>query len=462
MDYSLFDYAGNPWNGATNNEVLTPNFFNGSDYDFSNMLNFTPPAGTSQNAMLNMAGNLQPTSSNMPGDYVGGSEYPFPNLPTSAYLPTSAAVSTVAPANTMVPADTLAPTALAITSQNNNPMSMLPPADGGQQGNSQVQERSSKPSLEDTNTQSSGQKRASSSVPSANPDVAPEPKPKRRRGARKKVRTAEELAIKRENHLQRNRDAAQKCRQKKKLTEAEKKDQMIKERQDNHFVWSQVAILEEELDAFQTFASDVDSRCNSDEHKGQARTSMDKIVMLSAKLQEQIDMCNQRRADVGQGFVMTRSYGGYVQQDSLQDGPESLQDGQSPAMSPQNSTYLPGHGRSNSYATSSVGDQPTGGSRSRPMTGDISQSGNRINTDFANSVNMSRNGSSGSIMQADSAIDFNSPAGGAKKDMSIEDDGIGNPKYRRDEPLPSLETTNADLSFTFLSQLELGGPDLAS
>merc|ERR1711964_196931 len=38
---------------------------------------------------------------------------------------------------------------------------------------------------------------------------------------------------------------------------------------------------------------------------------------------DQIDMCNQRRAQISQGLVMQRSVGGYAQQDSMQDGPGS-------------------------------------------------------------------------------------------------------------------------------------------
>ncbi|KAG4436065.1 hypothetical protein IFR05_008455 [Cadophora sp. M221] len=71
---------------------------------------------------------------------------------------------------------------------------------------------------------SPGQKRAGQTI--GRPSAAEEPKPKRRRGARKKVRTEEELAIRRENHLQRNRDAAQKCRQKM-VAEAKKEQQMV-------------------------------------------------------------------------------------------------------------------------------------------------------------------------------------------------------------------------------------------
>ncbi|KAH7419362.1 hypothetical protein BKA64DRAFT_699396 [Cadophora sp. MPI-SDFR-AT-0126] len=450
---TTYDYAGNPWNGSTlmNNELLAPSL-NDSDYDFSQMLNFTPPAGNLQNAMPNMPGNLQPTMGNMPGDYVGGSEYPFPSLPISTSLPTS------------TPANTLAPSALSLTSYSNVPTNASAPAGEPQLADLQVQREAERQSNEDETTQMGGQKRTKSTA--SNPDVAEEPKPKRRRGARKKVRTAEELAIKRENHLQRNRDAAQKCRQKKKLTEAEKKEQMIKERQDNHFAWNQVAMVEEELESFRNLAFDIDSSCDSDDHKAMAKNSLNKVSILAAQLQDRIDICNQRRAEIGQGLVMTKSFGGYVQQDSIPDAQDSMRDGQSPTMSAQNSTYLPGHGRSNSYATStvSISDLPSvqhNRMGSRPMSRDISYAGNRITTDFASGVNMSRNGSSGSPGQTDSAIDFNSPPEGAKKEISIEDEGIENPMYPKDVPLPSLETMipDADPSFAFLSQWTDGGAE---
>ncbi|PVH89567.1 hypothetical protein DL98DRAFT_507862 [Cadophora sp. DSE1049] len=428
-----FDYAGNPWNSSTyiHNEMFTPGLTNCPEYDFSHMLNFTPPAGTLQDTAPNMPGNLQPSLSNMPGDYVGGSEYPFPSLPASTSLPTSA------------PVNTLAPAALSINPYDNLPTDGVPPASELQSDSAQVHPGVDRQAHEDKTTQSvAGQKRTKSITSSA--DAGEEPKPKRRRGARKKVRTAEELAIKRENHLQRNRDAAQKCRQKKKLTEAEKKEQMVKERQDNHIAWNEVAMVEEQLESFRNLAFDIDRSCNSDDHKAMVKNSLNKVSILAAQLQDQIDMCNQRRAEIGQGLVMTKSFGSYVQQDSITDGQDSVQDGQSPAMSTQTSTYPPGHGRSNSYATSnvSVGDYPSAqcnGLQSRPISREMSYAGQQFNTDFANGANMSRDSSNGSVKQPDSALGLDSPPEGVKRDTSIDDEGIDNPMYLKDESLP-LET----------------------
>jgi len=441
MEYPTnYNYAGNPWSGSAfmNNQVLTPGF--DSEFEFSQLLNFSPAVGNSQNAMPNMPVNMQPTIQNMPGEFVDDSEFPFPTLPESTSLPTSASGNTLAPADLSITSIPTHGYAVAGESQSVDP---------------QVHDGVKRQTHDET-TQSAGQKRTK-----PNTDAGEEPKPKRRRGARKKIRTAEELAKKRENHLQRNRDAAQKCRQKKKQTEAEKKEQMVRERQDNHIAWNNIARVEEELESFRNLAFDIESSCDSDDHKAIARESLNKVSILVAQLQDRVDMCNQRRAGISEGLVMTRSFTGYVQQDSIQNGPESVQDAHSPAMSAQTSTYLPGHGRTNSHATStvSVGDLPSAqrnGMGSRPMSRDMSYSENphKINTDFANGANMSRNGSTPG--NSDSAIGSNSPPEGVKKDMAIDDEGIGNPIYRNNEPLPSLD---AGLDFAYLAQVQFSGQE---
>merc|ERR1712093_166646 len=204
-------------------------------------------------------------------------------------------------------------------------------------------------------THSTGQKRSPPATTSAS--AAEAFTPKRRRGARKKVRTEEELAIRRKNHLQRNRDAAHKCRQKKKLTEAEKREHIAKERHKNLLVWKQIAAVQDELESLRGVTLDIENHCQSSDHKTVAKTSIELIMKTVAKLQDQIDMCNQRRAQISQGLVMQRSFGGYAQQDSIQDGPGSIQDRQSPVMSSRTSTGFseqmlsPRSTRGSSYAT---------------------------------------------------------------------------------------------------------------
>ncbi|KAH7317368.1 hypothetical protein BKA65DRAFT_570963 [Rhexocercosporidium sp. MPI-PUGE-AT-0058] len=248
-----FDYAGNHFNGNpySNYTILTPSIFNASDFDFSDMLNFTPPIGNLEMTMLNMPGDSRLAASNFLGDYTSASEFPFPAIPANTYTLPLAVASTMAPA---------------------------------------------------------GQKRAQPATISASADE--EPKPKRRRGARKKIRTEEEIAIKRENRLQRNRDAAQKCRKKKQLTEAEKKEQLVKERYDNHIVWNQVAAVQDELESLRNLTLDIKSHCQSSDYKAVAKISLESIIETAAKLQDQVDTCNQRRTEISPGLIMQKSHGG--------------------------------------------------------------------------------------------------------------------------------------------------------
>jgi len=190
-------FKDNPYSNCT---LLTPSIFNASDVDFSNMLNFTPPIGNSEMAMLNMPGDSRLTASNFLGDYASGSEFPFPAIPANTYTLLSAVASTIAPADLSMPPD------------SNFPAHGLPgPVPQQDQSESQSASLQAKQGTErqeqlSETTRSAGQKRAQPATTSAG--AGEEPKPKRRRGARKKVRTEEEIAIRRENHLQRNRDAA--------------------------------------------------------------------------------------------------------------------------------------------------------------------------------------------------------------------------------------------------------------
>ncbi|KAH9208877.1 hypothetical protein DL95DRAFT_414415 [Leptodontidium sp. 2 PMI_412] len=465
MEYETsFDYAGDPLNSNSYLEygILTPSTFDASDYDFSNMLNFNPPAGESQMNMLNLQTNPQLARAEMPGGYVSDSEY-FPTFPASTSPFASTVASTIVPAalsmttSSDLPADGILqfvplqdssePRSLAAQPFDNNnlPVRELPQLVPLQaQIEPQLDTLAALPDAdrqqcEAETTHLAGQKSAKPTT--CCPGAGKVPKLKRRRGTRKKVRTEEELAIRRENHLQRNKDAAQKCRQKKKVMEAEKKKQMVMERQNNHIVWNQVTSVQDELDSFRFFALDIECHCHSDDHKIAAKTGLETIMKTAAKLQDQINMCNQRRAQISQGLVMQRSVGGYVQQDSMQNGPGSTHDSQSPAMSPQNSTGLseqmpsPRSTRGSSYAT------------------------RQLNTDFANGNRITRKVSNDSSTQPDSAVDFNSPPG-AKKDSPVEDEAIEKPVHEKEEFLP-LRTSmgnNADPMFALLAHMERTGP----
>ncbi|KAG4426835.1 hypothetical protein IFR04_000266 [Cadophora malorum] len=392
MEYETrFGYAGNPLdcNSSLDNTLLTPSIFNASDCDFSNILSLSP-VGDSQMNMLDMQANPQLARAKMPGNYVSGSEY-FPTFPAS----------------------TMAPAALCMATLSDLPVNGIPqsvPLQGQIEPQSDTlatQQDTDVQHCEAETTQVAGQKRAKTAT--CPPSAGEEPKPKRRRGARKKVRTEEELAIRKERHLQRNRNAAQKCRQKKKVSEDETKGKMVIERQKNLVVWNQVASVQDELESFRIFALAIGCHCHSDDHKIAAKTSLETILKTAANLQDQIDMCNQGRAQISQGLVMQRSFGGYAQQDAMLDGPDSTNDNQSPATSPQNSTGL---------SEQMLG--PRSSHRSSHAT-------RRLNTEFANSNKIIRKGSNDSSTQPDSAVDFNRPLAG--KDSPVEDEAIGIPVY---------------------------------
>ncbi|KAH7357115.1 hypothetical protein BKA65DRAFT_592633 [Rhexocercosporidium sp. MPI-PUGE-AT-0058] len=399
MEHETYvDYAGNPLNSNPylDNNFLTPNIFNTSDYDFGNMLDFSPLAGESQINMLDTQAYPQFARAKMAGGYVNGSEY-FPSFQASTSLIPWITTSTIAPA------------ALSRVPFSNLPMYEIPQSVPLQ---SQIEPQSDTLAVqldagiqqcEAETTYLAGQKRAKPTTCTAS--EVEEPKPKRRRGARKKVRTEEEMAIRRQHHLQRNRDAAQKCRQKKKITDAEKKDRMDKECQENHIVWNQVASIQDELKSLQILALGIGSHCHSDFHKIAAETSLEMIMTTSTKLQDQIDVCNQRRAQISQGLVMQKWFGGYSQQDSMLDSPGPTQDGQSTEMSPQNSTNF-----SEQMPSSCFIRESSSGTR-------------RLDTDIANSDEMTRKGSNNSSTQPDSAVDFSSPPG-SKKDLLVEDEAI--------------------------------------
>ena len=100
-----FDYAGNPFSGSrySNYTLLTPSIFNASDVDFSNLLDFTPPTGSSEIAILDIRGSPRLTESNLLGNHVSGSEFPFPAIPANTHTLPSAVAITVAASGFSMP-----------------------------------------------------------------------------------------------------------------------------------------------------------------------------------------------------------------------------------------------------------------------------------------------------------------------------------------------------------------------
>ncbi|XMA13688.1 hypothetical protein WAI453_006479 [Rhynchosporium graminicola] len=412
MEYETsFDYAGNSLNGNSCSDKLlfTPNIFNAPDYDFSNMLNLSPLVSESQMNMLEMHVNPQLARAKMPGSYVDGSEY-FPTFPASA------------PPMSWMMASAIVPAALPMATFSDLPADKVPlsiPLQGQIEPKSDTlvaQQGADIQQCEAERTRIAGKKRAKQAT--CPPCASQEPKPKKRRGARRKVRTEEELAIRREKHLQRNKYAAQKCRQKRRVLEDEIKENMAIERQKNLVIWNQVGSVQDELEPLRNLVLDIHYHCYSDDHKTSAKTGLEAIMKMATKLQDSIDICNQRRAQISHGLVMQRSFSGYAQQDSLWEGSGSTHDSQSPALSPQNSTGFseqilsPRSTRGSSYATG------------------------RLNTDLVNGNRTTRKVSNVSSTHPDSAVEFDSPPG-AMKDSPVEDEAIEIPVSGKEEFLPS-------------------------
>ncbi|KAH6699878.1 hypothetical protein BKA61DRAFT_209925 [Leptodontidium sp. MPI-SDFR-AT-0119] len=136
-------------------------------------------------------------------------------------------------------------------------------------------------------------------------------------------------------------------------------------------------------------------------------------------------MCNQRRAQIFQGLVMQRPFSSYAQQDSMQDGPGSTQDSQSPTMSSRNST---------SYSEQMLSPRSTRGS---------SYATRQLNTDSADGNELTRKGSNDSSTQPDSAVDVNSPPG--TKDLPVEGEAIEIQVHEEEFlPLRALRGNNAN------------------
>ncbi|KAG4434170.1 hypothetical protein IFR05_010362 [Cadophora sp. M221] len=446
MEHSSgFNYGGDPPNiNSYPNEALpTLGSLNTSDFDFSNMLNFTPPIANSQAVTSNMPGNRRQGRFDMPGNYVSGSEFPFPNLPTSMSQSPS------------VPVTALDPAALLMTSYSNLPDNGLPRSFSLQdQPEPQAITLPAQREIEgkgDRVTRSVVQKRETPSI-----DFGDEPKPKRKRGARKKVRSEQEKANKRQDHLRRNREAAQKCRHKKKISETEMQNKLCKERQNNQILWSNIDSVQDELKSLRSFAFDIESFCPFDQHKTEARKTLERIMAITTKLDAQILMCNHRRRKISPGLVMQRASGGYAQQDSIENDPGSMEDDLSPGMSTQSPSYPPEDtrmARSDSYAEVTSDDRPrqvmgtqANGMGGHPMSRGSSYDPRHTNTEFAGDVDMLRKASE------DSGAHFNSPAGATKKYYPVEDEAIDNSGYATQEPFSSPESMYED-DFAYFSLL---------
>ncbi|CZT13587.1 uncharacterized protein RAG0_17086 [Rhynchosporium agropyri] len=248
MEYETsFDYTGKLLdnNSCLDNIILTPSIFNAPDYDLSNMLNLSLPISETQMNMLDIHVNPQLARAKMPGGYVNGSEY-FPTIP--------AGTSPIS----WLTASTMAPAALAMATFGHLLADEVPksvPLQGQIEPESDrlaAQQDTDIKQRETKSTRTACQKRAKQAT--CTPSASQEPKPKRRRGTRKKVRTEEELASRREKHLQRNKKAAQKCRQKRRILEDETKENMAIEQRKNPIIGNQVASAEDELESLRTFA----------------------------------------------------------------------------------------------------------------------------------------------------------------------------------------------------------------
>lgn len=79
------------------------------------------------------------------------------------------------------------------------------------------------------------QKKVTAAAAATNPEDAPQPI--RRGRAKRKIRTDEEILLRRENHLTPNRNAAQKCRARKKILEDKRRGEILALRTKNQELW---------------------------------------------------------------------------------------------------------------------------------------------------------------------------------------------------------------------------------
>ncbi|CZS95785.1 uncharacterized protein RAG0_05314 [Rhynchosporium agropyri] len=408
MDYQAgYNYGGSNMSNMYYNEVLlTPGMYDNALYDFSDLLNNTPSGDDSQ--YPNMPGDFQQSGNVMGGEYISANEYPFPAIPASvqpfSYKPTNAMLATAPPASRRDFAVDMNPRPVPV--YQSQPHSDV----------AQAQQKSPKRSNATSNSEVE-------KIPNVNPGAGDEPKPKRRRGARKKQLTEEQIALRRKLHLERNRTAAQKCRQKKKGAEAETKDNLIKERQENEIAWIRVAAVEDELQSLRNLALSLENSCECEEQKNLTRTGLDAISQVAAKLQAQIDNCNQARSEISPGLIMERSHEGYITRENIpdpekpgSDGTASRQNSQQP-MSPHNTS------------NEAMFQQPSE-TVSAPslLAANLIDHNMRINTDIYE-THKSREGSNGSNSRHDSAVDFDSPMGAKKDSPGQEDEGFDDSVY---------------------------------
>ena len=184
-----FDYAGNPFSGSPYLDCSpsTPSIFNPFDFDFSDMLNFTPLIEISEMAIMNIPGSSRSTTSDFLGDSANGRGFPFPAVLSNIHNLPSTVASTTTPVD------------LSMPSGSNFPIHGLPhpllPQDQSepQSASVQVEQRIGRQVY--ISGYSAAQKRAQPATISAG--SGENPTPRRRRGARKKVRTEEEIASRR-------------------------------------------------------------------------------------------------------------------------------------------------------------------------------------------------------------------------------------------------------------------------
>ena len=214
---------------------------------------------------------------------------------------------------------------------------------------------------------------------------------------------------------------------------------MAKERHDNHIVWNQLGAVQDELDSLRDYTLDVVGHCQSSDHKTAAKISLELIKNINTKLQDQIDMCNQRRAQISEGLFMQRSFGSYTQQDSMQDGPRSTQDSQLPTVSSRKSSNFSEH------------------TPRLRFTRGITYATRQLNTGFATGNELTRKKSNNYSTEPDSVIDLNSLP--IVKDLAVEDEAVEIPVHETEESLPLRVAigNNANYLFALLTQMQHTG-----
>ena len=282
MDFKTeFDLFGNSFISDlhSGNGLLSTSFSNASGHEFSNPPSFPPLKGDTEMTVADISVcNSQQFALDMLEYYNKGSEFPFPKVTADSFTSPYVDVNTVAPATLALG---LYSNATAIPRQNFEPQSIDVQA---------IEETEAK------YTRRAGRKMTL--VAMSKIDAGEEPSQKRKRGVGRTCRTKVDLATRREDYLQRNKVAARKYRQRRKIMEAQMEERLSQEAKNNYVTWNGITSVYDELESVCNIAVWIESHCQSAAHKIAVSDCLERIMTVAAELQNVADKCNRRRSEI--------------------------------------------------------------------------------------------------------------------------------------------------------------------